>query len=87
MASLYKRAVSCLEKTVYITVFFGLIYMIIGVRSCIILWDGSYYIKTPKGTYISGPYTLDSTTGCIKFKDALGIRRTICKPYTIEKRD
>lgn len=34
-------------------------------------------------SYITTEYERDQETGCIKFKDEFGIKRIVCKDYTI----
>jgi hypothetical protein len=34
-------------------------------------------------TYFATEYIVDAKTNCITFKDALGMRRTVCNKYTL----
>lgn len=34
-------------------------------------------------TYMTNEYTKDKETGCISFKDMIGIKRVVCNQYTI----
>lgn len=34
-------------------------------------------------TYMTNDYTKDKETGCISFKDMIGIKRVVCNQYTI----
>jgi len=34
-------------------------------------------------TYIATEYMVDQKTNCITFKDAMGMRRTVCNKYTL----
>lgn len=38
---------------------------------------------TKSETYLTSDYTRDKNTGCISFKDMLGVKRTVCNNYTI----
>ena len=40
---------------------------------------------TKNETYLTSDYTRDEKTGCISFKDMLGVKRTVCNNYTISE--